>query len=232
VSCGQLVEALRRLREPARQGWWLGPILVAIAWSWMVVEAMRGHRFACCGSWPGWPEEAAGWLAMVCAMMLPTTLGSQRDVARRSYRVRRTRAVAAYIAGYLLVWASLGIAVVAVRQLPATHLPLVAPSLCIAHAIWVLLPVRQRWFTACHRQIPLHPVGGRADVDAAHQGLAHGTPCAAMCWPLMIACTATGHAAGMMVGGAALVVVEKRMFRLRRSPLVVGSLALAAVSTV
>jgi hypothetical protein len=48
----------------------------------------------------------------------------------------------------------------------------------------------------------------------------------------MFACTATGHAVGMMVGGAALAAIEKGMFRLKRLPLVVGSLALAAVSLV
>jgi predicted metal-binding membrane protein len=198
----------------------------------MIVGVVHTHRLACCGPWPPWPDEAAGWQAMVCAMMLPTTLGSQRDVARRSYRTRRPRAVTAYITGYLLAYAPLGLGVVAFRQLTIAHEPFVAPALCVGHALWVLLPARQRWFAACHRQIPLFPVGGRADVDAARQGFAHGTPCVAMCWPLMLACTATGHAIGMMVGGVALALIEKAMFRLARPRLVVGSLALAVVSLV
>lgn len=225
----RLVDALRRLRRPGAQGW-LGPALVAAAWGWMIVGAVRARRFACCGSWPAWPEEAAGWQAMVAAMMVPTTLGSQRDVARRSYRARRLQTVAAYITGYMLAWAALGLGVVAMRQLAITHEPFVAPALCVGHALWVLLPARERWFAACHRQIPLYPIGARADLDAARQGLAHGVPCVAMCWPLMLACTVTGHAVGMMVGGTALVLIEKSMFRLVRPPLVIGSLALAVVS--
>ncbi len=101
------VAALHRLRGGPGA---LGPALVlaTVAWLWMVLSAVRGHRFACCGAFPAWREEAAGWAAMVAAMMVPTTLGAQRDVARRSYRARRVRAVFAYLLGYTSPWILLG----------------------------------------------------------------------------------------------------------------------------
>jgi hypothetical protein len=44
----------------------------------------------------------------------------------------------------------------------------------------------------------------------------------------MVACGFSEHDWGLMIGGTALAVWEKRMFRLNRTPIVVGSLTLAA----
>ena len=44
----------------------------------------------------------------------------------------------------------------------------------------------------------------------------------------MFACGITGHDLVVMTGGAVLAIAEKRMFRLRRKPLVIGCFALAA----
>jgi hypothetical protein len=43
----------------------------------------------------------------------------------------------------------------------------------------------------------------------------------------MFACGITGHDLVVMIGGTVLTIAEKRMFRLNRKPLVIGSVALA-----
>jgi hypothetical protein len=111
---------------------------------------------------------------------------------------------------------------------PLAHDLRTAATLCLLAAAWAALPVRALWFMRCHRQIPLSPSGLRADLDAVRQGSVHGIPCLKMYWPLMFACGITGHDLIVMTGGTVLAVAEKRMFRLKRKPLVYGCFALAA----
>jgi predicted metal-binding membrane protein len=95
-------------------------------------------------------------------------------------------------------------------------------------AAWTLLPLRARWQVRCHRRIALRPIGVWAEVDSLRQGAANGLPCVVMCWPLMLACTLTGHGVVAMLACACLTLVEKRMFRPRPLPIAVGTLGLAA----
>jgi predicted metal-binding membrane protein len=201
---------------------------VALAWAWMLGEAVAARRLSCCGPHPSSAEDALAWIAMVVAMMIPMTIGSQRSVAARSYRVRRVRAVLAYVLGYLAPWLLLGALFVALRLLPFAHERRAATVLCLIAAGWALLPARERWSGLCHRLIVLCPAGPRADLDALRQGAVNGAPCVATCWPLMLACAVTGHDLVLMAGGMALAAIEKRMFRFDRRPLVLGALALAA----
>lgn len=201
--------------------------LVVSAWTWMLLHAASSPRFTCCTQRPSASEDAIAWAAMVVAMMLPTTVVSMRDVASRSYRARRLRAVAAYATGYLAPWLLLGLVVVVSRRFGVAHETSVAAGLCVFAAAWVFLPAHERWHRMCHRTIPLYPVGWRADLDAIRQGWANGIPCVAMCWPLMLACTITNHNVVMMFGCTALVFYEKRMFRLRRTPVAVAAVGLA-----
>jgi predicted metal-binding membrane protein len=202
--------------------------LSTIAWLWMLGEAAAARRLACCGPHPSAAEDMVAWLGMVVSMMMPTTIPAVRDIAARSYRVRRLRAVSGYLLGYMACWLTLGVAFVALRQFTVAHASRSDTVLCLIGAVWALLPTRRLWFLQCHRQIPLCPVGFRADLDAFRQGTVNGVFCVAMCWPLMIACALSGHSLALMVGGMALVVFEKRMFRLKRWPLVLGALLLAA----
>ena len=82
--------------------------LAVASWAWMLGRAALDRRMSCCAPNPTVAEELGAWTGMVAAMMLPTTLESLRDVAARSYRDRRVRAVLAYALGYLAWWALLG----------------------------------------------------------------------------------------------------------------------------
>ncbi|TMQ20748.1 MAG: DUF2182 domain-containing protein [Deltaproteobacteria bacterium] len=201
--------------------------LAVLSWGWMLAHAMVARRFACCAPAPAWPEDLLAWLAMIAAMMLPTKLAQLRDVAARSYRARRVRAAVAYVLGYLAWWLALGIAACLARQLGV--LP-GATACALFAAAWVLVPARALWRRRCHRRIPLHPTTWRADLSAFHHGAAHGAPCAAMCWPMMIACAAANHHVAMMLACTVLVMFEARMLRPRRGPIIVGTLAIAALT--
>lgn len=200
----------------------------ALSWVWMLGHTAATQRLSCCVSHPTTTADVASWMLMVCAMMLPTTTLAVRDVATRSFRSRRIRAVLEYISGYMACWVLAGAVFVLLRIHPIAHDLRTSAALCLLAAVWVMLPVRALWFVRCHRQIALCPSGSRGDLDAFRQGAVHGTPCIKSCWPLMFACGITGHDLVMMIGGTLLVVAEKRMFRLKRKPLVLGAFALAA----
>jgi len=202
--------------------------IAAFCWGWMFWEAMAAQRLSCCRPHPTAAADFASWMVMVGAMMLPTTTSSLHDVAARSYRHRRPRAVLEYALGYATCWILLGAVFAVLRIYSLAHDLRTAAVLCILAAAWAVLPVRRLWFVRCHRQIPLCPAGPRADLDAVRQGAVHGIPCMKMCWPLMLACAVTGHDLVLMTGGAILAFTEKRMFRLNRKPLVLGSIALSA----
>jgi predicted metal-binding membrane protein len=202
--------------------------VAALLWVWMLWEAAAARRISCCEPSPTTAADLTSWMVMVGAMMLPTTMPAVRDIATRSYRSRRARAVLAYLFGYLACWLLAGVVFALFRTCPLAHDLRTAATLCLLAAAWAVLPARALWFVRCHRQIPLCPTGPRADIDAVRQGAVHGVPCLKMCWPLMFACAITGHDLIVMAGGTVLALVEKKMFRLRRKPLVIGCFALAA----
>lgn len=207
-------------------------LAAAGSWVWMIGEAAAARRLSCCAPHPTAAVDLMSWTLMVGAMMLPTTIPAVRDVATRSFRSKRIRVVLEYVLGYTACWILAGVLFLLLRLSPLAHDLRTAAVLCLAAAAWIALPIRARWFAGCHRQIPLCPYGARADLDAFRQGAVHGGPCVRMCWPLMFACAVTGHDLVVMIGGATMAVAEKRMFRLNRKPLILGSFALAAWITV
>src|SRR5579859_2432303 len=50
------------------------------------------------------PEQAAAWLLMTFAMMVPLTIGSIRLTANASLWHRRDRAIAAFVMGFVAAW--------------------------------------------------------------------------------------------------------------------------------
>jgi predicted metal-binding membrane protein len=202
--------------------------VAAVLWAWMLLEAASARSVSCCAPFPTKAADLTAWMAMIGAMMLPTTTAAVRDIAGRSYRARRPLAVIEYLVGYLACWTLAGVVFVVARGWPLSHDLRTAATLCLLAAAWTALPIRAFWFMRCHRQIPLCPTGARADLDAVRQGAVHGIPCLKMCWPLMFACGMTGHDLIVMTGGTILAVAEKKMFRLKRKPLILGCVALAA----
>lgn len=141
---------------------------------------------------PGVAASASlrGWPAMVAAMMGLLVVPAVQHVADSSLRWRRPRAVIEFLVAYGGVWMAFGVvAAVAVAQLSPTT-P-VAPVVLAVAAVWQLLPVRQRALRACHRPVPLPPIGAPATIACLRFGLVHGRACVATCGPIMAFMAAT-----------------------------------------
>ncbi len=171
--------------------------------------------------------ELTHWLLMIAAMMFPLALDPLRNVAFRSYRRRRHLAMVELLVGYLGVWALAGLPVIALRASPWGRGDAIASGLFVLAGVWSLSRLRRRALTMCHASRPLAPSGWRATRDTIRYGALLGAWCVVACWPLMLACTVTGHALVAMVGGATIGWQERRSFRppIRRVALLTFALA-------
>ncbi|HEX8003222.1 MAG TPA: DUF2182 domain-containing protein, partial [Mycobacteriales bacterium] len=162
-----------------------------------------------------------GWLLMTAAMMVPAVWPAAWRVGTGSLRRRRHRAVAEFLAAYLLVWAAFG--AVALALLSRATPPLAA--VLATAAVWQLTPWHRACAVACHRATPLPPTGRAAVRGTTRYGLRLGLACAGSCWALMavMAVATTGHLAWSLALGAA-VAAQRVLVRPRRTARLVGGL--------
>lgn len=157
-------------------------------------------------------EGYGGWCLMVLAMMPPLQGEPIRHVAYAAPWYRRQRAIAAFLAGYLLVWLALGIIVQLAAALAADQLAFAGPSPAAAFALaalWTRHPAGLRARFSCGRTVPLRAVGWRADADCLRFGLLMGKACLLTCWAPMAALALAGHGVGMMLLVAVPLVYER-----------------------
>ena len=203
---------LRRVAWRHPHWWALG--LSGAAWAWLAAAAMRAGGHVHGGDLA---RAAAGWTAMVLAMMLPLIVPHLRFAAQRSLWRRRHRAVGGVLVGYVAVWLAAGaLALVAWRAIGAVVPAAVASGsgaawlLVSGAAVWHALPRRQQALAACHHERPLAPRGWQADRDCLRYGGEVGVRCVAACGGLMLACAATGHGLAPMLLATGIAVVERR----------------------
>jgi hypothetical protein len=230
------VIALRAVRRARALAWISGSavlllprwvmLLIAGGWALMLSHAIRHGAHAHHANLTA-SEELAGWMAMVVAMMLPTTASGLHELSLRSYRDRRTRAHVLYVCTMLGVWLVAGLPLVALRSWPASHDLRVAAVAFAMAALWALTPWRQALVQACHRTLPLAPSGLAADRSAVVQALVATMPCVAACGALMAGCLLTGHRLVPMLVGAAATWAEKVQFRPDARPQVAAATFLA-----
>lgn len=206
--------------------WW-SKALCGLAW-----VVMLGHGWQHAAHQLHHPmtfgQELSYWLVMVGAMMLPLVMGRVWVTAAGSLWVRRHRAIAGFLLGYFSPWLVFGAAAAVLRGASLTH-TYAAPALgFLTAAVWQLTPMHRRALTACHRTVPLAPVGWRADRDCLHFGAAVGNACVWSCWPLMLACALAGHGLIALAGGTAVSAAERWSFRLRKRVVPAATLAIAA----
>lgn len=224
LRAGVATTTLRRLAWEHPEGWTLA--LAAVCWSVMVTHALQSGAHAHHHLMTP-PEELLHWLAMVVAMMVPLLVDPVRTVAFRSFRRRRHLAIATFLVGYLTVWWAAGLPVAWLRSFSWTHTHLAAAVAFALAALWFLSAPHARALIACHGQRPLAPSGWPATRDTLAAGGRLGAACVVSCWPLMIACTLTGHSLIAMLGGAALSALERLSFRPPRRRLALLTLGLS-----
>jgi predicted metal-binding membrane protein len=208
-------------RTPQRSG----PVQLGLVASLLVVAAgawaVTGDRMSGMDAGPGTELGGLGWFAvvwvtMMAAMMLP----SIAPIVLAHARVE-IWATPAFVAGYLLTWAAVGVLgyalVEGVRSLDLAVLawneagPYAAGGAILAAAIYQLSPLKDRSLRRCRNPRAFVSEHWRpGPVGALRLGIDHGRLCVASSWALMGALFALGvMSVGWMVLVAALIAAEK-----------------------
>jgi predicted metal-binding membrane protein len=188
---------------------------------------------------------AVGWVLMIVAMMLPSSVPLVVTFAALVGRRRRPgQLVVLLLAGYLLVWGAFGLAAwiadrgihAAVDALPwlAEHPQIIIATTLATAGLWQFSPFRDRCLDECRS--PLGFVlnrwrGASERREALTMGIAHGAFCVGCCWTLMLVMFGVGLASlsAMLVLGA-ITAIEKNLAWGRRISRPLGViLILAAV---
>ena len=215
-------------RDRAILGGLLGTLAVA-AWLtlWLWEGSPYGHYLHHDGGGP-LPLEASlfavGWLLMIVAMMLPSSVPLVMTFAVLVRRRRRPGLlVALLLIGYLLVWGAFGVAAwvadrgvhAAVDALPwlAEHPQLIIATTLAAAGLWQFSPLRDRCLDECRS--PLGFVmnrwrGTSERREAVAMGIAHGAFCVGCCWSLMLVMFGVGLGSlSAMLALGAVTAIEK-----------------------
>jgi predicted metal-binding membrane protein len=245
------------LRVPRRDQAILGGLLAAlavVAWValWVWERSPNGHYLHHAGEGGPLPLEAAlftgGWILMIVAMMLPSSVPLVMTFAALVGRRRQPgMLVALLLAGYLLVWGAFGLTAwladrgvhAAVDALPwlAEHPQLIIGTTLLAAGLWQFSPLRDRCLEACRSPLGfvLNRWRGTSERrEAMMMGIAHGAFCVGCCWSLMLVMfgVGVGSVAAMLTLGG-VTAIEKNLPWGRRLTRPLGvALVIAAVYAV
>jgi predicted metal-binding membrane protein len=168
----------------------------------------------------------AGWLLMIVAMMLPTSLplvATFRAIVGR--RPHPDRLAGLVVVAYVLTWTSVGLGlfvmdagvhatVDAVPWLSAHPGTVVAVTLLAAGA-YQFSSLKYRCLDACRSPLMFvmsHWRGARPAREAFEIGLRHAAYCVGCCWSLMLVLFALGMGnLAWMLGAGAVMAVEKNV---------------------
>jgi predicted metal-binding membrane protein len=248
------------------RGWFLpiAGLLTGTAWLalWIWQESPYGRYLdhgrwteiglgaSICSALPaaGWALPVAlyvgGWLLMIAAMMLPTTL-PLLDRFRRlvAARPERGQLILLLIAGYLLAWLGFGVAAhlldaglnLAARQADwlVTHGWLVGALVLATAGLFQFTRLKYRCLDKCRTPfgfLAQHWHGPAPRRSALLLGLHHGLFCVGCCWAIMLLMFVVGTGnLGWMLGLGALMALEKNApWGRRMSQPLGGALLLAA----
>jgi len=229
------VFAPAHLRSPRRDRAILGASLGALVLlAWLTLAIWEGSPYAAylghAGGAGPLPVEAAlfavGWVLMIVAMMLPSSIPLVVTFAALVRR-RRTpaRLVALLLLGYLVVWGAFGLAAwiadrgihAAVDAVPwlAEHPQVIIGTTLAIAGLWQFSPLRDRCLEECRS--PLGFVmnrwrGSAPAAEALRMGIAHGAFCVGCCWSLMLVMFGVGLAsASAMLMLGAITAIEKNL---------------------
>jgi predicted metal-binding membrane protein len=185
---------------------------------------------------------SAGWVLMLSAMMLPTTLPVlavfQRMVAQRADRLLLLGLV---VAGYLAAWGVFGIAAhladlalaAAVRQSAWATFNgwAIGAAVVLVAGLFQFSTLKHRCLQSCHgplAQVAGHWHGRAPRREAFWLGLAHGAYCVGCCWALMLLMFVVGTGnLGWMLALGLVMAAEKNLTWGRRlsAPVGIGLIA-------
>src|SRR6266508_2879209 len=148
----------------------------------------------------------AGWSLMMAAMMLPSAVPIIRlhRLSAVASGWERELGSAAFVAGYLLVWSVVGIAVWVAAAA-------VAALLMIA-GLYQFTPLKSRCLGACRSPMDFLVTRWRGGAAGALRiGVDHGLYCLGCCWALMTVFVGVGAMAVTWAAGIAAVVAAEKL---------------------
>jgi predicted metal-binding membrane protein len=178
-----------------------GLLLASVA-VWAALLSMGDEMPMGFGLWIG------AWTVMMAAMMLPSTSPLVLLYAKRS-----TAAHSALLtAGYLLVWAAIGLATYEVAMRLPDPSNRVVGAILIGAGLYQLTPLKTACLKRCRNPVDFlvthwHP--GR--VGALRLGVEHGAYCVGCCWALMGVLIVAGSMSLAWVVAIALVVAGEKL---------------------
>jgi|HubBroStandDraft_4_1064222.scaffolds.fasta_scaffold52793_1 predicted metal-binding membrane protein len=210
--------------------------LIALAWAALLLWQMSpygryldhgrwsevGLVATICGGLQPMLLYAGGWLLMLTAMMLPTTLPLlQRFQVMVSARADQGSLVGLLIAGYLLAWTVFGAAAhgldlslhLVVRRAAwlTSHAWLVGAAVLLIAGAFQFTDLKYRCLERCRTPLGFivkHWHGVRPRYEAFRLGLDHGVFCVGCCWAIMLLMfvVGTGNVGWMLVLGAVMAL--------------------------
>jgi len=167
-----------------------------------------------------------GWLVMIVAMMLPSSVPLVLTFgAIVSRRPRPGLLTALLIGGYAVVWTAFGFGAwmadrlvhAAVDAWPwlAAHPQLILATTLAVAGLWQFSPLRDRCLDECRS--PLGFVmnrwrGSSPERESLAMGIAHGAFCVGCCWPMMLVMFGIGMTSLVaMFAIGALTAIEKNL---------------------
>jgi predicted metal-binding membrane protein len=197
----------------------------AVAWAVTVMLARK------MGNGPGTmglalPPFLGLWVVMMAAMMLPSVAPVAvlwtRLISGASAGAGRVVRMSAFLTGYLLTWAAVGVAAFAAldgtgRLLTAA--PVAAKWLGVAifitAGIYQLTPWKDWCLRRCRSPVGalMYYLGFKGRSRDVRVGLHHGATCAGCCWGLMIVLIAVGVMNVAVMAALAVVILVEKLWR-------------------
>jgi predicted metal-binding membrane protein len=207
---------------------WPVAVLVIAGWLYVIaLQAMGSHQLHAA-------PAIVAWSVMTILMMVPVTLPAIRHLAFNSFRSRRPRAIAIYMASYVCAWIVFGAMALALIDWldPAIGRRALTIITLASAAVWQLSLYRRRTLAGCRRAPSLPPIGLRADAACAGFGIAQARHCLIVCWPVMLLMAIVGHQLLLMLAVTAVLIAEEQTrWRERLLGPVAGAFAAAAMFT-
>jgi len=178
-----------------------GLLLVSVA-AWAALLAMGNEMPMGAGLWIG------AWTVLMAAMMLPSTSPLVLLYARQSTATSSTLLTA----GYVAVWAGVGLAAYGIDMRLPDPSNRVVGSVLIGAGLYQLTPLKAACLKGCRNPADfLVTHWRRGGVGALRLGVEHGAYCVGCCWALMGVLIVAGSMSLAWVVAIALVVAGEKL---------------------